>query len=174
MKKKQSKRFSGVAWAFTVIGIGVLVIVVLLGMEANEFFHEEQAEEVRAEAEPEDNEDRSEEPINELVQQFIGEMHQFYNETTGYGEIEQLNWEEQVEQASKIIDVIESAKSTVDHEALTTDLNNILILAERVTEEQTEEHVRQLHRYFHDLDIVINGYDESDEIWDVTETLEAN
>jgi len=172
LKKKQSKKKSGVTWVFAVVSLCALVIVLLLGFQANSISDKNQAEKAGAEAEQ--KEVSQGEQIDESMQQFIGKMHAFYNETTGYGEIEQLNWEDQMEQADEIIEFIESEKDTIDHEAFEADLKAIVALAHLVAEEQDKEQVRQLHRYFHDLDIIINDYDESNEIWNVTETLHAN
>ncbi|GAB3799776.1 hypothetical protein [Virgibacillus kimchii] len=104
--------------------------------------------------------------------EFITVKHEFYNETTGYGAINHLDWEEQTEVAGEVISYIDEQIGAVSSEALRNDLNTIRDLAENVLEEQDPELIRDLHRYFHDLDIALNSYTQYDRIWNVTETLQ--
>lgn len=108
---------------------------------------------------------------NEELGGFIATMHEFYNKTTGYGGINNLDWDEQREQAETIIDTIEGDKADIIDEALLTDLTQIADLAKRILDEQDSDLIRNLHRYFHDLDIALNDYKTFDRIWNVTDTL---
>jgi hypothetical protein len=110
------------------------------------------------------------------IGEFITVQHEFYNGTTGYGGINNLDWSEQTEAAGEIVNYIDEHIESVSNEALQHDLNTIRDLASNVIEKQEEdpELVRDLHRYFHDLDIALNSYNEYDRIWNVTETLPVN
>ncbi|WP_042224336.1 hypothetical protein [Oceanobacillus manasiensis] len=103
--------------------------------------------------------------------EFIAETHDFYNDKTGYGNINSLNWKEQAEMAEIITETIEDQIDTVQSDALKTDLNTIHEIAADSIENGNTDQVRLLHRYFHDLDIALNHYNGSDKIWKVTETL---
>jgi len=106
--------------------------------------------------------------------EFIANKHEFYNETAGYGGINNLDWTEQTEAASEVIHYIDEHIDSVSNEALHQDLHTIRNLASNVMEEEEPELVRDLHRYFHDLDIALNSYTEYDRIWNVTQTLSGN
>ncbi|MDO6806005.1 hypothetical protein Q4595_26345, partial [Wenyingzhuangia sp. 1_MG-2023] len=82
-----------------------------------------------------------------------------------------LDWDEQRGQAETVIDKIEQLKTEVTDESLLADLNHIVDIANRISDEQDSDIVRDLHRYFHDLDIALNNYTTFDRIWNVTETL---
>ncbi|WP_087973514.1 hypothetical protein [Oceanobacillus rekensis] len=103
--------------------------------------------------------------------QFVAMMHGFYNETAGYGGINNLNWEEQKENSHQVIRTIEELKPDISDESLIIDLESIQTLAQNTLDEMNSSDVRNLHRYFHDLDIALNDYDTYDKIWKVTETL---
>lgn len=133
-----------------------------------------------------DQEDISEEAMGEInrvratigsenaeLGRFIRAMHEFYNKTTGYGGINNLDWDEQREQAETVIDTIEEIDTEITDESLLADLNQIVDLANRISDEQDSELIRSLHRYFHDLDIALNNYTTFDRIWNVTETLKG-
>lgn len=102
---------------------------------------------------------------------FIAKTHDFYNDKTGYGNINNLNWKEQTDKAKEIIGTIEMEIDTVQSDALKTDLQAIVEIAKATISDEKVEQVRHLHRYFHDLDIALNHYNGSDKIWRVTETL---
>lgn len=108
---------------------------------------------------------------NKEAGSFIAQAHKFYNQTTGYGAINSLNWDEQRTHAKEVIASIDELLSIVDHEVLTDDLNHIQQLAEEALDKEEASIVRDLHRMFHDLDIALNKYDGYDQIWNVTETL---
>lgn len=107
------------------------------------------------------------------IGKFVAEMHDFYNETTGYGRIASLDWEEQKDQANNILSTLDEKLSNVKDDALRADIERIKGLAKRAINEQETEHVRNLHRMFHDLDIALNNYNGYDTIWKVTETLKT-
>ncbi|MEC5425678.1 hypothetical protein QGM71_19600 [Virgibacillus sp. C22-A2] len=105
------------------------------------------------------------------IGEFIAEMHRYYNKTTGYGGIRNLDWPDQIEKAEEVAATIDREKSTVTNDALLEDLETIQQLANTAISEQDASQVRDLHRLFHDLDIALNSYNGSDRIWNVTETL---
>ncbi|WP_249870672.1 hypothetical protein [Oceanobacillus saliphilus] len=104
------------------------------------------------------------------IGQFVSSVHDFYNKTTGYGGINNLDWDEQKEQSEYVINTIEDMKTDISDEALIADLESIVTLAQGTFEEEDSSNVRYLHRYFHDLDIALNAYSSYD-LWNVTETL---
>jgi len=179
-EKRETKGFN-----WMVVSIAAIVVVVLAALFGFEnvsvFNQEEQAEADNSEATSETEEDQQEETEDRNagegyseIQQFVSQMHDFYNETTGYGQIEQLDWEEQTNQAEQITQIIEENSDELTSDVLKEDLNQIASLAELVMKEPEASQVRELHRYFHDLDIAINDYQEYDQIWNVTETLNEN
>ncbi|WP_246202571.1 hypothetical protein [Virgibacillus doumboii] len=108
------------------------------------------------------------------VGQFVSKMHDFYNETTGYGGIAALDWDKQQKQADKVLNALKENIPNVKNEKLTMDLERIQELANAAQKEKKTEHVRYLHRMFHDLDIALNNYKAYDKIWNVTETLKTS
>ncbi|MFD2630131.1 hypothetical protein [Oceanobacillus kapialis] len=102
---------------------------------------------------------------------FIAETHVFYNDKTGYGNINSLDWDEQADQAERIIETIDAQIDNVQSDALKEDLQAIRELASNSITDKEKDQVRMLHRYFHDLDIALNHYNGYDKIWNVTETL---
>ena len=67
--------------------------------------------------------------------------------------------------AEEILDKLEGAQ--INHVDLAADIESIKHFAKIVTERDDRDAMRMLHRYFHDLDIYLNGYDYS-QTWDVT------
>lgn len=104
------------------------------------------------------------------VGEFVSDMHAFYNQTTGYGRIDSINWIEHQQKAEQINTTIKGLK--VKHDPLKKDLQHIQELAEQVLDTKKQTDVRDLHRMFHDLDIALNHYNGYDKIWHVTETLQ--
>ncbi|TKC16970.1 hypothetical protein [Robertmurraya kyonggiensis] len=92
---------------------------------------------------------------------FISEVHAFYDETLTWGRIDTANYEEQKEKAESIIETLTHIKE-VKNEELNTDFKNIQTLAETVVKSDDREAMRKLHRYFHDLDIILHGYNYDD------------
>ncbi|AIF42568.1 hypothetical protein [Virgibacillus sp. SK37] len=107
------------------------------------------------------------------IGQYISETHTFYNNTTGYGGISNLDWDKQMSKAEEVIKFIEQQSDSVKNKTLMADLKDIKKLAKSVIDQQETKDVRQLHRHFHDLDIALNSYNGYDKIWNVTKTLEA-
>lgn len=105
------------------------------------------------------------------IGKFVSSMHDFYNETTGYGGINDLDWDKQIEQAEHIEVTLEDEIPGVKNQALKNDLINAQGLANQTMKNKDIDNVRELHRLFHDLDIALNSYNGSDKIWNVTETL---
>ncbi|WP_010529721.1 hypothetical protein [Lentibacillus jeotgali] len=110
---------------------------------------------------------------NQDIGQFVSETHDFYNETTGYGGISSLDWNEQEKRANTILSTLDEEIANINDEALTKDLKQIQGLANAVKNEEKTENIRTLHRMFHDLDIALNDYNAYDVIWNATNTLEA-
>ncbi len=103
--------------------------------------------------------------------ELIQKGHQFYNDTTGWGRIEVLNWEDQQKFAQILLI---SLNEIEEKESLQKDLNHIQSLATFIVENNKEkEHILFLHRIFHDLDIDVNQYEHED-YFDVTQYGEGN
>lgn len=106
-----------------------------------------------------------------FVEDFVSDFHQFYNRTTGYGMIDRVEMEPQEKQAEAAIAYINAfLERGVEHHDLKVDLQDIKLIA---SGELRESDVRMLHRYFHDLDKAMNGYDHPD-TFGVTETFGEN
>ncbi|SFB28921.1 hypothetical protein SAMN04488072_11363 [Lentibacillus halodurans] len=108
---------------------------------------------------------------NQDIGQFVSDTHDFYNETTGYGGISSLDWDEQRKEANAILEILDEELPDVEDGALQEDLEHIQELANAVMNEEDSSRVRSLHRIFHDLDIALNDYNTYDKIWNATETL---
>ncbi|SDJ82223.1 hypothetical protein [Sediminibacillus albus] len=108
----------------------------------------------------------------ENVGEFVSDTHSFYNDTTGYGRIDNLDWSEQTAKAEEILDTLNAMLPEVEDEALKSDLQEIERLANVLIEEQQKGQAKSLHRMFHDLDIALNDYKGTDKIWGVTKTLQ--
>ncbi|KAA9021808.1 hypothetical protein [Niallia endozanthoxylica] len=103
--------------------------------------------------------------------EFIQKGHQFYNDTTGWGRIEALNWEDQQKFAQLLLI---SLNEIGEKESLQKDLIHIQSLATFIVENNKEkEHILFLHRIFHDLDIDVNQYEHED-YFDITKYGEGN
>lgn len=126
----------------------------------------------------ESEEDIDQEVVNEPVDQsiltladgtdghtFIAQYHKFYNETLGWGRIDIADYDEQKQVAQQILHKLEG--SEVNHPDLAKDIEAIKHYAHIVIERDDRDAMRMLHRYFHDLDIYLNGYDYK-QTWDVT------
>ncbi|WP_273835186.1 hypothetical protein [Guptibacillus sedimenti] len=104
------------------------------------------------------------------VNAFVASTHAFYNQTTGFGEISKLNHTDQTDKAIEIVSVI-NTYSKEENEQLNQDLQDIKFIALHYIEHGTTRDVQKLHRYFHDLDIGLNGYGAYDKVWGVTAVL---
>ncbi|WP_174616019.1 hypothetical protein [Virgibacillus ihumii] len=105
---------------------------------------------------------------------FVSKTHDFYNDTTGYGDIASLDWDQQQKRAEQILASLKNLLPEVNQKALKSDLKHIRGLANEIKSHEDTEKVRYLHRMFHDLDIALNNYKAYDKIWNVTETLETS
>ncbi|WP_270182268.1 hypothetical protein [Alkalihalobacillus sp. CinArs1] len=104
----------------------------------------------------------------QFVEDFVSDFHAFYNRTTGYGMIERVEMEDQEKHAEAVTAYINIfLENGVEHHDLKVDLQAIKMIA---SSELDEADVRLLHRYFHDLDKAMNGYDHPD-TFGVTETF---
>lgn len=131
--------------------------------------------------EAEDLSEKDEEKVEEVretvgqdhqdIGQFVSDTHDFYNETTGYGSISSLDWDKQRDEANVILDTLDEQLPNVENETLKNDLERIRELVNAVLDDRETDHVRSLHRMFHDLDIALNDYNAYDKIWNATETL---
>lgn len=168
-----------------IIGIGLLVTILLAtGIGVYVYFSLENGSEKTNDSIPketvttESKEDIDQEVVNEPVEEsiltladgtsghsFIAKYHQFYNQTLGWGRIETADYAEQRRAAQEILEKLEGAE--INHDDLAADIESIKHYAKIVTERDDRDAMRMLHRYFHDLDIYLNGYDYS-QTWDVT------
>lgn len=87
---------------------------------------------------------------------FIADLHEFYNNTLCWGRLETADYSRQVEKARLILEVLEHTET--EDKNMKRDLDAIKTLAETVTQQDDRRAMRDLHRYFHDLDIYFNGY----------------
>lgn len=89
---------------------------------------------------------------------FIRYFHHFYNESLGWGRIETASHSEQKRRAESIILAIDNIQE-ITNDDLRKDIEEIRKLAQEVINKDDRDAMRKLHRYFHDLDIYLNGYD---------------
>lgn len=104
------------------------------------------------------------------VNAFVASTHAFYNQRTGFGEISKLNHADQTDKAIEIVSVV-NVYSKEEKGKLNQDLQDIKLIALHYIEHGTTGDVQKLHRYFHDLDIGLNGYGAYDKVWGVTAVL---
>ncbi len=102
-----------------------------------------------------------EKPEYQNAREFIKDFHKFYNDTTGWDRIENLNMADQESRASAAKGYAEYFIPIVEDQALKNDLEAIISHSESVINGKWDT-VQTMHRFFHDLDIVINGYVHED------------
>ncbi|MBS8264511.1 hypothetical protein DYI25_08695 [Mesobacillus boroniphilus] len=101
------------------------------------------------------------------VGSFIREFHTKYNDTLGWGGINSVEWKEQREIASEIISVLATVET--DNTALQADFKTISNYSRTIEDGIKDKKILlQLHRYFHDLDIEFNGYNDTNDYFNVT------
>lgn len=101
------------------------------------------------------------------VGSFISEFHKKYNDTLGWGRIDNVEWDEQREIASEIISVL--AKVKTENTALQADFDTISNYSRTIEDgEKDKKILLQLHRYFHDLDVEFNQYKDTNDYFNVT------
>ena len=101
------------------------------------------------------------------VGSFIHEFHIKYNDTLGWGRIDSVEWKEQREIAAEILSVLAGVET--DNTALQDDFKTISNYSRSIEDGIKDKKILlQLHRYFHDLDIEFNGYDDTNDYFNVT------
>lgn len=102
------------------------------------------------------------------VGSFISRFHQKYNKSLGWGGIDSVKWETQMETAAEINSIIKDIQT--DNGDLQADFNAISKYAKTIEGGRRDKKaLLKLHRYFHDLDIEVNGYKDTNDYFDVTE-----
>ncbi|MDC3413925.1 hypothetical protein [Terrihalobacillus insolitus] len=104
-------------------------------------------------------------------EQFVADLHSHFNEITGWGAYENLDMN-QADHFSRAIVVYTKyfIDKGIEDKSLEQDFNDMRELGLKVVNEKDEESVKLLHRYLHDLDKAINGYEHED-TFGVTKTL---
>jgi len=99
---------------------------------------------------------------------FISKFHQKYNQSLGWGGIDSVKWEAQMETAAEINSILKSIQT--DNGDLHADFEAISKYAKTIESgERDKKALLKLHRYFHDLDIEVNGYKKTNDYFNVTE-----
>lgn len=158
------------------VGMGFIVYFTLFNQTENEPESEPASGETNEASEAEEDIDRNvvNEPVDKSIfvladgtdgHTFISQNHQFYNQTLGWGRIETTDYSKQKQKAQEILEKLEGAQ--IQNEDLAADIESIKHYATTVTQKDDRDAMRMLHRYFHDLDIYLNGYDYN-QTWDVT------
>ncbi|WP_053220140.1 hypothetical protein [Virgibacillus senegalensis] len=183
------KRMGWFGWTMTALALSLVIAVAFFSFvfdlggiglfndhqaETSEQETDEPSESGQTQEELEENAKKTRESVGkeyEDVGDFIAEAHDFYNDTTGYGRIDNLDWSEQEKEAEEILVVLDETIPKVEDEALKSDLEKIDQLADAAVENENKKTIRSLHRMFHDLDIALNDYKGTNKIWGVTNTL---
>lgn len=150
--------------ALAVITTIGFVTMYFLDQDNSEEKNQEDYESIDAEAsaeQPVQDYGNTENPEYQDAGEFIADFHAFYNETTGWNRIDSLNMADQLARATAAKAYAEHFVPLVENEALKTDLQSIIQHSESVINGNSDN-VQTLHRYFHDLDMVINGYVHND------------
>jgi hypothetical protein len=102
----------------------------------------------------------------------IAEYHAKYNDLTGYGSIEELDMSE-AKSLSAILekDTNEIISRGIENKQVSEDFKQIHAIAKATKNKADKEQIRLIHRYFHDLDIAINQYSDTKDVFGVTKTL---
>ena len=151
----------------------MIIIVVLIAVISGTVWYLGQQQSTKQSMETiEQIQDNPPENINEEAHTLIAEYHAKYNKLTGYGSIDGLN-ENEAKRTSAILekDIEQVIAEGIDNPKLAEDFTSILKLAKATKNEADKKQVRLLHRYFHDLDIAINKYDQTNDVFGVTKTL---
>jgi len=102
----------------------------------------------------------------------IADTHERYNELTGFGNIDELDQDKSIILSKRVYkEAGEALDEGIVDKQLEKDMKTIHQLAKETSVNPNKEQVRRLHRYFHDLDIAVNRYEETNTIFGVTETL---
>jgi hypothetical protein len=101
------------------------------------------------------------------VGSFISDFHKKYNDTLGWGRIDTVEWEEQRKLASEVMSVLATIKT--DNSSLQEDFDSIANYSRTIKDGKKDKKVLlQLHRYFHDLDVEVNDYNDTKDYFNVT------
>ncbi|WP_028403371.1 hypothetical protein [Ectobacillus panaciterrae] len=124
-------------------------------------------------------EDKESAPTTEEDQkasEFISHYHQILNDLTGWGRINNPNWDEVQLNAKQIVDSLDAMKYKGDSD-LQKDFKDIRELAkdlETANNVLSTLKLRKLHRYLHDLDVVMNRADGDGKYYNMTKWGKAN
>lgn len=154
---------------FIIIIIGIGVWVGWMFMDSKNGEKNSGTNQVSGSAEEDISKDVINEPVSESIitftsdevpyrngHHFISELHNFYNDTVCWGRLSTAYYSEQKEMAEHIIFVLENTETA--NKDITRDFDSIMNLANTLVKEDNRRAMRDLHRYFHDLDIYFNGY----------------
>lgn len=156
-----------------ILGVGALAasvaFILLMVLERDNRAQTDNEQSV-VESSSSNEEDFNTERVNEPVEEdtvvladgtnghsFISQWHTFYNNTLGWGKLSTASYSEQKEAADSILSDLVDVE--VQNDEIANDLDSIIDLATIVSTENDRDAMRNLHRYFHDLDIYFNGYD---------------
>lgn len=103
----------------------------------------------------------------------LAELHEFYNNLTGWGSAEHIDWSnlkyaEMQEKIQSFRDTLEPNTSRIEN-----DVNNATVLLGVAYRYEDSMAMRYVHRIFHDLDHHINGT-PVDKEWGVTSAFNGN
>ncbi|WP_147476336.1 hypothetical protein [Corallococcus sp. AB032C] len=103
----------------------------------------------------------------------LAELHEFYNNLTGWGDAEHIDWSnlkyaEMQEKIQSFRDTLEPNTSRIEN-----DVNNATVLLGVAYRYEDSMAMRYVHRIFHDLDHHINGT-PVDKEWGVTSAFNGN
>ena len=163
-KKKKSK------WLALSIVVGILVaaaatIAFIINQQSGKLSNSEREVIEQINENPPKN-------VSEQAGTLIAEYHAKYNELTGYGSIDQLDENSAIRLSGLLEKDMESViKQEIANQDLARDFKEIYKLAVATKNQAHKEQVRLIHRYFHDLDIAVNQYKNTNEIFGVTKTL---
>jgi hypothetical protein len=103
----------------------------------------------------------------------LAELHEFYNNLTGWGGAEHIDWSslkyaEMQEKIQSFRDTLEPNTSRIEN-----DVNNATVLLGVAYRYEDSMAMRYVHRIFHDLDYHLNGT-QVDQEWGVTSAFNGN
>ncbi|GAF67189.1 hypothetical protein BTS2_4100 [Bacillus sp. TS-2] len=94
----------------------------------------------------------------EQVHQFISNIHQQWNDIVGWGGYQNLNFEKLADVLKETEAEILEIKKLISDERIIEDLENAKSLFVIGVEQENQIAIVYVHRIFHDLDIIYNGY----------------
>jgi hypothetical protein len=106
------------------------------------------------------------ESSDQQAKDFIAEHHDVLNDLTGWSAIEHPDWPAVQEEATAIKNMISTI--AVKDSVLKKDFQHMEKLAKQLEQTKDQAPLKELHRYFHDLDVVINEDDGSNTYFNVT------